>query len=87
MPFVLIIGERSNSWAGRPPVVTLHHTREDARTTLLDYVKRNWEDEVVGDEPEESDALIEQYFDEVLEFYDIQEVQYSTPAPPPVVSA
>ena len=81
MPFVLIIGERSSSWAGRAPVVTLHHSREEAKAKLLDHVKRNWEDEVGDDEPEGEDELIDQYFDEVLEFYDIQEVQYSTPAP------
>ena len=81
MPFVLIIGERSNSWAGRTPKVTLHNSREQAQAALVDYVKRNWEGEVEGDEPESADELIQQYFDEVLEFYDIQEVQFTTPAP------
>lgn len=74
MPFALIIGERSNSWAGRSPVVTLHHNREQAMAGLVEYVKRNWQDEVGGDEPEEADQMIEQYFEEVLEFYDIHEV-------------
>ena len=76
MPFVLIIGERSNSWAGRSPVVSLHHNREQATANLVEYVKRNWDDEVGGDVPEEADEMIEQYFEEVLEQYDIQEVQF-----------
>jgi hypothetical protein len=39
MPFMLIISERSHSWAGRPPIVTTHSTREKA--DLLDFVKEN----------------------------------------------
>ena len=46
MPFVLIIGERSSSWAGRPSVVTLHNSKDEARAKLVDYVKRNWATEV-----------------------------------------
>ena len=77
MPFVLVIGERSNSWAGRPPAVRLYRSREDAQAGLAEYVKSNWKDEIGDELPEdtEDEELIEQYFEEVLEFYDIQEVQ------------
>ena len=77
MPFVLVIGERSNSSAGRPPAVKLYRSREDAQVGLAEYVRSNWKDEVGDELPEdtENEELIEHYFDEVLEFYDIQEVQ------------
>ena len=81
MIFVLINGERSNSWAGRPPVVTLHRSREGARAGVLDYVKRNWKDKVGTEEPGEQDDMIEQYFEEVLECYDIQEVKEPSDRP------
>jgi hypothetical protein len=72
MPFLLIVGERGNSWGGRPSAVTIHETREDAKAQLLDYVNRNWDDETDGHErPEDSDDMIERYFDEVQERYEI----------------
>lgn len=72
MPFILTVGERGNSWAGRPPYATIHDTREAAEATLLQYVVKNWDDETDGDErPEDPSAMIDQYFEVVSERYDI----------------
>ncbi len=79
MPFVLIVGERGNSWSGRPPAATIHETREEAEAELLDYVRRNWDDETDGDEPpEDPDDMIERYFGDVLERYEIVEAKAKT---------
>jgi hypothetical protein len=74
MPFVLTVGERGSSWAGRPPVATRHDTREEAEAELLDYVERNWDSEMDGEErPEDPTEMIGQYFEVVLERYEIVE--------------
>jgi hypothetical protein len=77
MSFILTIQERSHSWAGRPPVRSEHPTADDARAELLRYVRRNWEAELGPDPPVDDDELIEHYFSEVLEAYDI--VENTTP--------
>jgi hypothetical protein len=71
MPFRLTIRERNHSWAGRSPVITTHSTRADAEAALLDYVRRNWVTEVGTEPPDDPDAIINEYFDEVLESYEI----------------
>ncbi len=77
MPFILAVFERSNSWAGRPPAVSLYATCDDAKAGLVAYVKKNWESELGDAIPEAGDEeLIEQYFEEVLEDYSIQEVDW-----------
>ncbi len=43
MPYMLTIGERGHSWAGRPPRATLHATREEAEAELLTFVQNNWD--------------------------------------------
>jgi hypothetical protein len=73
--YVLTIRERGHSWAGRPAVRTVHKTRENAEAELLDYVRRNWSAEIGSDEPEDTEELIDQYFSEVLEAFEITESQ------------
>ena len=74
MAFILTIRERGNSWAGRNPVTTSHRTRGDAQAALVDYVRRNWDVEMDDEEPPSDDPkLIERYFENVLEAYDITE--------------
>ena len=73
MPFILTIRERSHSWAGRPPVRSEHASRAGAQAELLDYVRRNWDAEMGTDAPGEPGKIIEEYFSEVLEGYDIVE--------------
>ena len=74
MPFTLIVGESGNSWAGRPPSATLHDTRSGAEAELLDYVRRNWDSAMDGDEqPQDPEEIIEQYFEVVPERYEIVE--------------
>jgi hypothetical protein len=69
--FVLII-VGGNAPAGRPPAATLHETRADAETELLDYVRRNWDDETDGaEQPEDPSEMVERYFEEVTERYEI----------------
>jgi hypothetical protein len=73
MPFRLTIRERSDSWAGRGPAVSTHETRDDADTALLDYVRRNWDAEVGTEPPGDPEKMVREYFDEVLEAYEITE--------------
>jgi len=75
-PYILTIRERNHSWAGRSPTRSEHVTRLEADTALLEYVKRNWEAEVGTDTPAEPDVMIQEYFSEVLEAYDIREVSH-----------
>lgn len=72
MPFVLVIGERGNSWAGRPSRATMHTSREEAEEELRIFVQNNWDSEL-GDEyrPDDPDEMIEYYFENVLERYEI----------------
>lgn len=84
MPFVLTIGERGSSWAGRPNRTSLHDTREQAEAELLQYVRLNWDDEMDGDEPpEDPEEMIEQYFEYVPERYDILDVNVPSTLPGP----
>ena len=74
MPFTLVIKERGSSWAGRPPRQSSHATREEAEAELLQYVRDNWDTELDSDEPPEDPAvMIQEYFTDVLEAYDITE--------------
>ena len=74
MPFVLMIRERGNSWAGRGPIAVIHPSEEAAHADLLDYVRKNWDDEMNEDPPEDDeDELIKMYFEQALEEYDIAE--------------
>jgi hypothetical protein len=73
MPFTLTIRERSHSWAGRAPIRSEHATRTDAESELMAYVQRNWDAEMGTEPPEDPGRVIEEYFSEVLESYDIVE--------------
>lgn len=73
MPYILTIRERGHSWAGRSPVSRVHETSAEARSDLLEYVRRNWESEMGTDQPDDPDELIQEYFDEVLGAYSITE--------------
>ncbi|HLY61307.1 MAG TPA: hypothetical protein VKV95_11205 [Terriglobia bacterium] len=75
MPFVLIIRERSSSWAGRDPITLIHPRREEAIAELVDYVRESWGAKMDEDPPGEEDELIDQYFDHVLEEYIIAEAK------------
>lgn len=73
MPFVLVIRERRNSWAGRGPIAVIHPSEEAAQADLFSYVQENWDAKMGDDLPEDDDELIEQYFECVLEEYVISE--------------
>jgi hypothetical protein len=74
MAFILTIRERGDSWAGRGPATTSHPTRREAQAALLAYVRRNWDTEMDGEEPpSDGPELVERYFGNVLEAYDITE--------------
>ena len=73
MPFLLTIRERNHSWAGRPPATSTHATREDAEAALVAYVRENWNAEIGAEPPESRELMIEEYFDDVLEAYEILE--------------
>jgi hypothetical protein len=75
MAFTLTIREKGHSWAGRPPFATLHNSSAEARGELIAYVERRWDSEMDGDErPADPDEMIDQYFDFVLESYDIAQI-------------
>ncbi len=73
MSYTLTIRERGDSWAGRPPVRTVHASYAQAQDELLDYVRRNWDAEMGTDQPEDPDDMVRQYFADVLETYEISE--------------
>ncbi len=73
MPYTLIIKERNNSWAGRPPVRSVHATKDEAETALANYVARNWDAEVGDERPSDPTEMVEEYFSEILEAYEIVE--------------
>ena len=78
MTYILTIGESGSSWPGRSPVSSTHATEAAARDALVAYVRRNRDSEIgpeVGgfDPPEDPTGMVEQYFAEVPETYDILE--------------
>jgi hypothetical protein len=72
--FVLSIKERGHSWAGREPLVMNFATREKAEQEIADYVSECWDDEMDIDKPEDTEEMVDAYFDHVLEEYEILEV-------------
>ena len=58
---------------GGGPATTTHASRQDARQALIDYVRRNWEAEIDEESPADEDELVDRYFAEVLESYEIAE--------------
>jgi hypothetical protein len=74
--FLLAIEEVGNSWAGRPPVTSLHDSREEADAALAAFVDRNWDAEM-GDyeRPLDPSDVIEEYFDMVAEDWRIYELR------------
>ena len=73
MTFTLTIRERGNSWAGRSPFTSEHPTESDARAALVAYVKENWAAELEDEPPANHDEMVRQYFEDVLEAYEIRE--------------
>jgi hypothetical protein len=71
--YILTIRERNHSWAGRSPAASEHASREDAEAALRDYVRRNWDAEMGTERPSDSGKMVEEYFGEVLEAYEILE--------------
>lgn len=47
----------------------------DARAALIAYVTENWEVELEGEPPTNHDEMVRQYFEEVLEAYEIRETE------------
>jgi hypothetical protein len=74
MAYVLTIRERNHFWAGRPPAMSTYPTREAAEAALLEYVRDNWEEELDTDPPDDPGSMIEEYFEDVLEAYEITEL-------------
>lgn len=73
MACTLTIRERGHSWAGRPPVTTTHASRAEAEVALVEYVRRNWDAEVGTEPPDDSQQMIDEYFADALEAYEIIE--------------
>jgi hypothetical protein len=71
--YILTIRERNDSWAGRSPATSGHARREEAETALRDYVRRNWDAEMGTEPPDDPDDMVDEYFDAVLEAYEILE--------------
>ena len=78
MPYILMIRERSSSWAGRGPIAVIHPSEEEAQAQLIEYVRGNWDNMMNDDPPEDDYELVEEYFDQVLEEYVITQTAYST---------
>jgi hypothetical protein len=73
LPYTLIVKERNHSWAGRRPIRSVHSTKEEAETALVEYVTRNWDAEVGSERPSDPLEMVEEYFSEVPEAYEIVE--------------
>ena len=73
MPYTLTIKERNHSWSGRSPARSVHATKDEAERALIEYVTRNWDAEVGTEPPDDPDAIVQEYFAEVLEAYEILE--------------
>ena len=74
MPYTLTIKERNHSWSGRSPARSVHTTRSEAEAALIEYVARNWDAEVGDERPSDPAEMVEEYFAEVLEAYEIEEM-------------
>ncbi len=73
MAFTVTIRERCNAWAGRPSVASRLDTKQDAETASFEQVRRVRDAENGTDALEDSEALIEEYFGEVLTDFEIRE--------------
>jgi hypothetical protein len=73
MPYTLTIKERNHSWSGRSPARSVHATKDEAERALIEYVTRNWDAEVGDERPNDPAAMVEDYFSEVFEAYEIEE--------------
>ena len=71
--FTLLISEKNGSWAGRKPLRSTHPTEEAAEEALVEYVRRKWDAEMGSEPPEDESDLVDEYFDSVLERYQIVE--------------
>jgi hypothetical protein len=71
--FILTIRERNDSWAGRPPIVSEYATRAEAEAELRDYVEHNWDTEMDTERPDDPEDMVQEYFEQVLEAYEILE--------------
>jgi hypothetical protein len=67
MPYILIIKEQNDSWAGRAPVRIVHSTKEEAEAALAEYVTRNWDTEVGDERPSDAAQMIGECFSDVME--------------------
>lgn len=74
MAFVLTFREVGNSWAGRGPFSEEFETREAAERAVFEYVKENWKNEFEDEMPDDPDEAVHQYFEDVLEAYEISEI-------------
>ena len=73
MAYILKIRERNDSWAGRSPAISEHANRGDAEAALREYVQRNWVAEIGTEPPDNPDEIVQEYFAEALEAYEIRE--------------
>lgn len=73
LAYILKIRERNHSWAGRSPARSEHATHGEAEAALREYVQRNWVAEMGTEPPDNPDEMVQEYFDEVREAYEIVE--------------
>ena len=73
MAYTLTIRERGNSWAGRSPFSSEHPTQQQAQAALVAYVKENWAAEMGEEPPADEAEMVQRYFEDVLEAYEITE--------------
>ena len=72
MSFALTIRERLDSWAGRAPVMSVHESQPQAVAALAEYVRENWDTEIGEEAPSDEGEMVQRYFDEVPEAFDIK---------------
>ena len=79
MPFVLTIRERNHSWAGPSPITRTHPTSEAAKAELHDSAELGFRN---GSRSTDPDEMVDEYFSEVLEAYEIIEIAALGAGPP-----
>ena len=50
-----------------------HPTRQSAEDAVLTYVRENWDEEMGTAPPDDPQAMVEEYFADVMEQYEITE--------------
>jgi hypothetical protein len=55
--------------------MSVHESQPQAVAALAEYVRENWDTEIGEEAPSDEGEMVQRYFDEVPEAFDINEVR------------